>query len=61
LESLQEELQDAIASQMIENLEDEEAWASRFRSKPAVLRWLADEAIDEHRRGVTRQLDESIG
>jgi hypothetical protein len=61
VESLSAEEQDAIPSQIIENLEDEEAWARRFRDHPAVLRSLAREAVDEDRRGVTRPLEELIG
>jgi hypothetical protein len=57
-ESLSAEQQDAIASQIIESIEEEEAWARRFRQNPDVLRSLAREAIDEHRRGETRPLDE---
>jgi len=47
------EEQDAIASQIIETLDDEEAWTRRFRDHPAVLRSLAREALEEHRRGET--------
>jgi hypothetical protein len=52
VESLSPDEQDAIASQIIEAIEeDEDAWAGRFREEPSVLRSLAREAIDEHRRG----------
>jgi hypothetical protein len=61
MESLSPEEQDAIASQIIETLDDEEEWARRFRNSPAVLRSLAREAMEEHRRGETRPLDELIG
>jgi len=61
VESLSPEEQDAIASQIIETLDDEEAWARRFRENPSVLRSLAREALEEHRRGETRPLDELIG
>jgi len=61
VELLSREEQDAIASQMIETLDDEEAWARSFREKPALLRSLAGEALEEHRRGETRPLDELIG
>ena len=61
LESLSQEEQDAIASQIIETLDDEETWARSFRSKPNVLRSLAHEALEEHRRNETRLLDELIG
>jgi hypothetical protein len=42
-------------------LDDEEAWARCFPENPAVLRSLASEALEEHRRGETRHLDELIG
>jgi hypothetical protein len=41
-----QEEQDAVASQTLETLDDEEAWARSFRDKPAVLRSLALEALD---------------
>jgi hypothetical protein len=61
VESLSPEQQDAIASEIMENLEDEDAWERRFRGNPEVLRSLAAEAGDEHRLGVTQPLDELIG
>jgi hypothetical protein len=61
VESLSPEEQDAIASQIIESLDDEEAWARRFRESPSVLRSLAHEALEERRRGETRPLDELLG
>jgi len=61
MESLSPEEQDAIATHIIETLDDEEAWARRFRDNPAVLRPLAREALEEHRRGETRPLDELTG
>jgi len=61
VESLSSEEQDAIASQIIETLDDEDAWARSFRKDRAAIRSLAREALDEHRRGETRPLDELIG
>jgi hypothetical protein len=61
VEALSKEEQDAIASQILETLDDEEAWARKFREKPDLLRSLAREAHDEHRRGETRPLNELIG
>jgi hypothetical protein len=61
VETLPDDLQDAVAARIMENLEDEEEWAKRFRDNPEVLRALAREAADEHRRGTTRPLDELIG
>ena len=60
-EALPPEEQDALASQIIETLDDEEAWACRFRQNPSMLRSLAREAMEEHRRGETRPLDELLG
>ena len=40
VESLSPEEQDAIASQILETLEDEEAWERSFRERPDVLRSL---------------------
>ena len=56
VEALFKEEQDAIASQIMETLDDEEAWARSFCEKPEVLRSLASEALEEHRRGETRPL-----
>jgi hypothetical protein len=61
VESLSREEQDAIASQIMETLDDEEAWRRAFRQRPALLRSLAREALEEHRRGETHPLDELIG
>ena len=57
VECLPRDEQDAIAS----TLDDEEAWVRRFRDQPAALGSLAREALEEHRRGETRPLDELIG
>ena len=57
---LPEDEQDAIGAQILATLEDEEAWAETLRKKPARLRKLAAEALDEHRRGTTRPLDELL-
>ena len=60
VETLSQEEQDAIASQILESLEDEEAWARKFRERAQLLRSLAREAAEEHRRGETRPLDDLI-
>lgn len=60
LESLAPDEQDAIASQIIETLDDENEWAWRFRVIPSRLRQMAREAAEEHRRGETRPLNELI-
>ena len=61
VEGLPEEEQNAIAAQILESLEDEETWQRQFRERPGLLRSLAREAIEEHRRGETRPLDETLG
>jgi hypothetical protein len=61
VEALSDEEQNAIASQIMETLDDEEAWARSFRDRPEPLRAMAREALDEHRRGETRPLDELLG
>jgi len=57
---LSEDEQNALASQILETLEDEEAWGKTLRKNPAKLRKLAENALDEHRRGTTRPLDEIL-
>jgi hypothetical protein len=58
--SLPEEDQDAITSQILAELEDEAAWATRFAAQGGKLRRLADEALLEHRQGKTRPPDELL-
>jgi hypothetical protein len=60
VESLPSEEQDAIASQIIETLDDEEAWSQRLARNPSVLHAMAAEALDEHGRGETHPLAELI-
>lgn len=57
---LPKEEQDAIASQILAELEDEAAWAKRFATPQGKLRRLADEALAEHRQGKTRPLDDLL-
>ena len=57
---LSEDEQNAIASQILETLEDEEVWEKMLRKNPAKLRKLAAKALEEHRRGETRPLDEVL-
>jgi hypothetical protein len=58
---LSQQEQDAVASQILETLDDEEAWARSFRENPEKLRALAQKAVDEHRRGETLPLDVVFG
>jgi hypothetical protein len=57
---LSEDEQNAIASQILETLEDEEAWGKMLGKNPAKLGKLAEKALDEHHRGKTRPLDEIL-
>jgi hypothetical protein len=52
--------QDAIASQIIETLQDETAWKEKLARSSDKLRRLAEDARRENRRGETRSLDELV-
>ena len=50
--------QDAIASQILAALADEEAWKTRFAGNRDVIRRMAREGIEEDERGETLPLDD---
>jgi hypothetical protein len=52
--------QDAIASQILATLADEEAWKKRFDEKRDVIRRMAREALAEDERGETVPLDDLL-
>ena len=52
--------QDAIASQILASLADEEAWKKRFIEKRDVIRRMAQEAIEADERGETAPLDDLL-
>ena len=52
--------QDAIASEILASLADEEAWKERFGGKRDVVRRMAREALGEDERGETRPLDDLL-
>jgi hypothetical protein len=58
--ALPPEDQDAIASQILASLADEEAWKNRFIEKRDVIRRLAREALDEDETGKTLPLDDLL-
>jgi hypothetical protein len=58
--TLPQDEQDAIASQILGELEDEAAWAARFVRQGNALRRLADEALAEYRHAETRPLDDLL-
>jgi hypothetical protein len=55
--ALPEDEQNAIASEILDSLADEEAWKVRLAAKRDRLRQLAREALQEDERGETRPLD----
>ncbi|HSP68141.1 MAG TPA: hypothetical protein VLN48_10465 [Bryobacteraceae bacterium] len=52
--------QDAIASQILASIADEEAWKKRFEEKRDVVRRLASEALEQDDRGETVTLDDLL-
>lgn len=52
--------QDAIASQILASLADEDAWKERFAEKRDVVRRLAREALAEDDRDETLALDDLL-
>jgi hypothetical protein len=52
--------QDAIASQILASLADEDAWKSRFAEKRDVIRRMAREALEQDQRGETLLLDDLL-
>ncbi len=55
---LPEEEQDSLAAILIEEMADEERWAKAFERSQGALEKLAQEALEEYRRGETRPLEE---
>ena len=58
--ALPQDEQDAIASQILASLADEEAWKRRFAEKRDVIRRMALEALHEDERGETLPLDDLL-
>lgn len=58
--TLPQEEQDAIASQILETIDDETAWREKLARTQDKLRGLAGEAQREHQRGETRPIDEIL-
>ena len=58
LSKLSPERQDELAAWLLAEMEDEARWAKSFAESQDALAKLADEALDEHRRGETRPLEE---
>ena len=58
--ALPQDEQDAIASQILASLADEDAWKKRFGEKRDVIRRMAREALAEDEAGLTIPLDELL-
>jgi hypothetical protein len=58
--ALPPEEQDAIASQILASLADEEGWKKRFAEKRDVIRRMAREALAEDARGETLPLNDLL-
>ena len=61
VEALPAPEQDAIASQILATLDEEESWHKFFVANRDKFAELADEALAEHRRGETRPAEELLG
>ena len=57
LKTLPSSEQDAIATMILEELEDERSWDESFTRSPDLLSKLASEAMLEYRAGKTQELD----
>jgi hypothetical protein len=57
LKTLPADKQDAIATLIIEELEEEQRWDESFARSPDLLANLAAEAMAEYRAGKTQELD----
>jgi len=57
LKTLSTDQQDAIASLILAELEEEQRWNDSFTRSPNLLAKLAAEAMAEHRSGKTQELD----
>ena len=55
-EAMPQDEQDAIASQILDSLGDEETWKKRFVDKRDVVRRMAQQAIEEDEKGETLPL-----
>ena len=57
---LPQDEQDAIASQILASLADEDAWKKRFSEKRDVIRRMAQEALAEDARSETLPLNDLL-
>jgi len=60
LGTLPEDEQNAIASEILASIEDEESWKRRFAEKRSIILRMAREALEEDARGETLPLDDAL-
>ncbi len=60
LKTLPTDKQDAIATLILEEIEDERRWDESFARSPDLLAKLAAEAMVEYRAGKTQELDPDL-
>jgi hypothetical protein len=58
--ALPQDDQDAIASQILASLADEDAWKKQFAEKRDVIRHMASQALEEDHRGETLPLHDLL-
>ncbi len=58
LSRLSPERQDELAAWLLAEMADEARWDKSFAESQDALEKLADEALEEHKRGETRPLEE---
>jgi len=58
--ALTQDEQDAIASQILASLADEDAWKKSFAEKRDVIRRMAREALEEDEKGETAPLNDLL-
>ncbi len=58
LSKLSPERQDELAAWLLAEMEDEARWDKSFAESQDALEKLANEALEEHKRGETRPLEE---
>jgi hypothetical protein len=58
LSKLSPERQDEFAAWLLAEMEDEARWDKSFAESQDALAKLADEALEEHKRGETRPLED---
>jgi methylase of polypeptide subunit release factors len=60
LSKLSPERQDELAALLLAEMEDEARWDKSFAESQGALEKLADEALEEDKRGETRPFDETL-